>query len=188
MNAVKWADNQALVRLDAAAEISSPDRLWPPVLCAPALVRRQLSKGLPFVAALGFIGLLSVAFLLPKRVVRAVVGGEAGACRGALGVPGASSTRSTGVSGFSASRPASTWSSISVGASSSEFSSFDSSAIAVGKRSRGLMDDRVKCRLGVSTALSRPPSPSSKLSSSSENFRNCFLPRLPRYVSRSVKE
>lgn len=119
--------------------------------------------------------MVSDAFLAPKRVVRAVVGGEAGAKRGASGVPGALSTSSVGVAGLLGSMPAKTWSSISVLASSSSLAMVESSLSAAGKSKRGLTEDRVKGRLAEdSTALSNPPS----TSSFSVNLRNCFLPRL----------
>jgi len=99
---------------------------------------------------------LSMSIFL-DRVVLAVVGGEAGANLGAFGVLATSSIRPVGVE-----RP----SSISVTASSSSSAASDLFCLAwfcsgVGKRRRGLMEDRVKGRRRVPGSVGSNPTSSS---------------------------
>lgn len=158
-----------LGRLDADGPlIASPGRLWP--LTDPSeavLVRRQPSKGLRLPARFVLTGVGSLAIFL-VRVARLVLGGEAGAYFGALGVSIFSSLASTGVSGLTLTSSSSKMSalpamgcSISVSASSSEWArSFSLWLLALGKRRRGLTSSRELA------------------SSPSENFLKIFLPRL----------
>src|SRR3569833_4136658 len=130
------------------------------------------------------MGVSSSAALFPDRVARAVVGGEAGANLGALGVSGATSTSPWGASGTSASFSSTGPSSISVSASSS--SSAPSSSVASGgKRSLGLIDERVRRLLTAELSSAGAPSsswPPEVASSSSSNFLKLFFPRLHRTI------
>lgn len=113
-----------------------PDRL----VCS--LVRSQESKGLFLPVRL--IGAESEDSLLVDRVVRLVSGGDAGANLGASGVCALSSLAFTGVSTWAEGFSVSAASSTSVAASSSSIISLVFGAgVLAGKRSLGLMEDRV---------------------------------------------
>lgn len=167
--------NQILARFDGPATgRGSADRFWLVVVGeTPALVWRQPLMVACLLACLPLDAAVGVAFL---RVARTVVGGEAGAKRGASGVPGTFSTASAGVIGRVWAASSTTWSSMSVSASSSSIEMAGTSGLATGKRSLGLTLARVSLLTGASTALSKPPS----IFSEARFLKrwNCFLPRL----------
>lgn len=128
-----------------AAGSGSAAARFVPDLFVCSLVRIQESNGLFLPVRL--IGAESADSLLVDRVVRLVSGGDAGAYLGASGVCALSSLALAGVStvsilaeGFSVSTASST--SVVASSSSSISLVFGAGALA-GKRSLGLMEDRV---------------------------------------------
>lgn len=164
------------VRLEVEPRLS-PERFCP---CPSGpLVRGQTSNGLRLPPRIGLFlpltGVVSASFAV-NRVVRAVVGGDAGANLGAAGVLGVSPLSSMGVLGLFS---ASTASSMSVGASSSSVVIVTSFFLDGKSRRRGLT---WVLACGRSRCDSRPASSSSSpwwcASLVDANLRNCFLPRL----------
>lgn len=166
--------------MGAGAPRSSPARLW--LLAELLFVCRQPSNGLRLPGRLALTGVRSSAVLWPDRVVRDVVGGEAGAYLGAVGVSGASSIWAAGVawscSGVASSAGSSTDSSMSVSASSSSCAAV--SFGLTGNRSRGLRERVTRFR-GSSALV--PASSLALASSACSNLRKIFLPRLENSLS-----